>query len=336
MPASPPDPAPDLRAGPPQDAGGASRREPGGAPASAPRKGVLGFFAAVMLLYLLPGAAAQSFSAPLGLAWTHLFVFLLPAWAASAGSNLVPRDFLLLSRRPAAGQVVLGLLLGAAAFPVANGIMALSAMVLPESWVREFDVSRLFEGPPLERASLALVATLLAPPCEEVAFRGYVQSALLTGRRPAAAIGLSALLFTAMHLDPVRFGALLPLGALFGWITWRAGSLWPAAAAHAANNAIASSLVLSAKVEPVPSAAEVRSALLLAVGGAVVVAFFASLYRRAPPAPPPPGSNLVRLDPADPSVRFRWFKVPPAHLALGALGLVLLMGLAAFVGAFPP
>jgi membrane protease YdiL (CAAX protease family) len=296
-----------------------------------PGKGVLGFFAVVMLLYALPGAGAQSLSAPLGLAWTQLFVFLLPAWAAAAGSNLRPRDFLLLERRPTAGQVVLGLLCGAAAFPVANGLMALSSAALPESWVREFDLSRLFQGPILEKAGIALAASLLAPLCEEAAFRGYVQGALLTRRRPGAAIALSALLFALMHLDPVRFPAVLALGAFFGWLAWRAGSLWPAVAAHAANNGISSAIVLSAEIEPVPAAPEVHQALFLAAAGAGVLAVFAALYRRATPAPPASEALGVRLDPADPSVRFRWFKVPPSLLALGALGLALLLGMAVFL-----
>ncbi len=297
-----------------------------------PGKGALGFFAAVMLLYLVPGAGAQSLSAPLGLAWTQVFVFLLPAWAAAAGSNLRPRDFLLLSRRPVAGQVVLGLLCGAAAFPVANGLMALSSTLLPEPWVREFDLSRLFQGPPGERLGIALLASLLAPLCEEAAFRGYLQGALLTRRRPAAAVGLGALLFAVMHLDPVRFPAVLVLGALFGWLAWRSGSLWPAVAAHAAHNGLGSALVLAAEVEPVPAAPEVRQALLLAASGALVLAFLAALYRRATPTPPAPEALLNRLDPADPSVRFRWFKVPPSLLALGALGLALLLGLAVYSG----
>ncbi len=305
---------------------------PAAGPSGRPGKGALGFFAAVMSLYLAPGAAAQALSPPLGLAWTQLFIFLLPAWAAAAGSNLRPRPFLLLSRRPSAGQVVLGLLCGAAAFPLANGIMALSSALLPESWVRSFDLSGLFQGPPLQRAGIALAASLLAPFCEEVAFRGYLQGALLTRRRPAAAIALGALLFAVMHLDPVRFPAVLALGALFGWLAWRAGSLWPAVAAHAANNGISSAVVLAAQVEPVPGAPEVRQALLLAAAGALVLSLFAALYRRSTPAPPPAGADLDRLDPADPSVRFRWYKVPPPLLELGALGLALLLGMAVFLG----
>ncbi|HYQ80649.1 MAG TPA: hypothetical protein VEP68_04060, partial [Anaeromyxobacteraceae bacterium] len=61
-------------------------------------------------------------------------------------------------------------------------------------------------------------------------------------------------------------------------------------------------------------------------------ALFAALYRRSTPAPSPAGADLDRLDPADPSVRFRWYKVPPPLLELGALGLALLLGMAVFLG----
>jgi membrane protease YdiL (CAAX protease family) len=322
-----------VEAAPPPARDPTSLPEPSGA--DSPGKGVLGFFAVVMLLYALPGIGAQSISAPLGLAWTQIFVFLLPAWAAAAGSNLRPRQFLLLARRPTSAQVWLGLLCGAAAFPVVEGLMALWSSALPEPWVRAFDLSGLFEGPPLERAAIAILASLLAPACEEIAFRGYVQGALLSRRRPAAAIGLGALLFALMHLDPVRFPAVLALGAFFGWLTWRAGSLWPAMAAHAANNGIASAIVLATEVEPVPSAPAIRQAIFLAAAGAGALALLVAFYRRATPSPPAPAVLDARGDPADPSVRFRWQKVPPPLMAAAALGFALLLLLAVLGRSFP-
>ncbi len=306
---------------------------PAAGPSGRPGKGALGFFAAVMSLYLAPGAAAQALSPPLGLAWTQLFIFLLPAWAAAAGSNLHPRPFLLLSRRPSAGQVVLGLLCGAAAFPLANGIMALSSALLPESWVRSFDLSGLFQGPPLQRAGIALAASLLAPFCEEVAFRGYLQGALLTRRRPAAAIALGALLFAVMHLDPVRFVALVGLGALYGWLAWRSGSIWPAVIAHAVNNTLGVTLAsLGAAsttlppTHPPPLQVAGAAALTLAVSGALLRAA-ATAFRRATPAPPPVEGALLRRDPEEPSTRFDLGRVPRPLLGLALAGTAVLLAL---------
>jgi hypothetical protein len=206
--------------------------------------------------------------------------------------------------------------------------MGVTTLVLPPEWVRAFDLSRLFQGPPRERAVMALLASLLAPPCEEAAFRGYLQGALLTRHRPRAAIALSAALFAAMHLDPVRFPAVLVLGLLFGWLAWRAGSVWPAVAAHAANNSIASALATAGPAEGDLAGPGLALALAMLAAGAAALAPLAAAYRAATLAPPPPGAALVLRNPADPSLRFRWERVPPGYLAAGLVGVALLLALA--------
>lgn len=302
----------------------------GALPPPAPaRKSALGFFAATLLLHAFPGAGAQALRPGLGLAWSEVFAFLLPAAAAAAGGNLRPGPFLLLSRRPTLAQVVLGLACGATGFVAATGLMALTASLLPESWVEAFDITHLFQGPPGSRMAIAASAAVLAPLCEEAAFRGYVQSALLTRLGPAAAIAGSALLFAAMHLDPVRFPAVLALGLLFGWLAWRAGSLWPAVVAHAANNGIAAALALGGVAEAGAEGPDRRAALAMLGAGAMLLLPVALAYRSVTPRPPPPGEAIVRRDPSDPSIRFRLGRVPQAYLAATALGLALLLAIAA-------
>jgi uncharacterized protein len=302
----------------------------GAPPPLAPaRKSALGFFAAVLLIHTIPGATAQSLRPALGLAWSEVFAFLLPAAAAAAGGNLRPGPFLLLSRRPTTAQVALGLACGATGFVAATGLMALTASLVPESWVEAFDVTHLFQGPPGSRFLLAAVAAVLAPLCEEAAFRGYVQSALSTRLRPGAAIAGSALLFAAMHLDPVRFPAVLALGALFGWLAWRSGSLWPAIAAHAANNGVAAVLALGGVAEAGAEGPDRRAALAMLGVGALLLLPVALAFRTAAPLPPPAEEAIVRRDPSDPSIRFAMRRVPPAYLAAAAVGLALLLAISA-------
>jgi hypothetical protein len=303
--------------------------DPTGTPPAPARKSALGFFAATLVLHALPGASLQALRPALGLAWSEVFAFLLPAAAAAAGGNLNAGRFLLLSRRPTAAQLALGLACGATGFVAATGLMALTASLLPESWVEAFDLTHLFQGPPGERLVLAATASLLAPLCEEAAFRGYVQSALLTRRGPAAAIGGSAFLFAAMHLDPVRFPAVLALGLLFGWLAWRAGSLWPAVAAHAANNGIAAALTLAGAAGAGAEQPDRRAALAMLGLGALLLLPTALAYRGATPGPPPPGEAIALRDPSDPTIRFRLGRVPQAYLAATALGLALLLAIAA-------
>jgi hypothetical protein len=287
-----------------------------------------------MLLYLSLGSAAQAFHPALGLAWTEVFVFLLPAGAAAAGSNLRPGAFLLLSRRPRAPLLALGLALGAALFVAAGGIMALTTLVVPRAWVDAFDLSRLFAGPAWQRVAMAAVASVLAPVAEEVAFRGYVQSALGTRARPAAAILGGGLLFALMHLDPVRFPAVLLLGVAFGWLAWRAGSLWPAVAAHVANNALGSGLALSGEADPA-TGATLASGLAAVSVGLACAAPVALVYWRSTPSPPPAGEAVVPRDPAG-STRFRPSRVPAWYAAAWLAGLASLLGLALLAAGLSP
>jgi membrane protease YdiL (CAAX protease family) len=280
----------------------------------------------VLLVLVLPDLVAQASSRVLGLAWSELFTILVPAWVAAAGSNLRAGPYLGLDRfRPL--PTALGALLGAAGFIAANGVMALWVMVIPARVLDWFpDVGRIFEGTPLTRAVVIAVAGLLAPVCEEAAFRGYLQRTLLRAVGPASAIGLTALLFAVRHLDPVRFPALAVLGVLFGWISWRAGSLWPAIAAHAANNAAAIATALVAggaeASPPRPTLAEALGPLL--VGGAAVAVLAAVLQVSAPPAAPGP---LPLRDPSDPSTRFRVQLVPPALAKVVTAGVVGLLAI---------
>ncbi len=100
-------------------------------------------------------------------------------------------------------------------------------------------------------------ACLVAPVIEESFFRGFVFRGLLgrtlvLGRRPLrfrvgfwAAALLSGALFAAFHGE---LGLLVPftfVGALFAWIFWRTGSLWPGIIAHAGFNAVSLSLAIA-------------------------------------------------------------------------------------------
>lgn len=293
-------------------------------PPAAPRKSALAFFGVLLALWF-PGALAQAVTLPLGLAWTELFVFLLAALIAAAGSNLRAGAYLRL-RRASPAALAVGALTGAAGYLFAGSLLSLTQRLLPPRIVEAFDPARLFEGPRSERLALAAVATLLAPACEEIAFRGYVQSTLGLRRGPAAAVVGSAALFALLHMNPALFPALLVLGSLFGWLTWRAGSLWPAVIAHAVNNGITSSLVLAGPVVPSapPPLPAVGAALAL---GASSLAALLALYRALTPEPPPLADVVALRDPADPSLRFSLARVPRGLAAAALAGAVILAAL---------
>jgi membrane protease YdiL (CAAX protease family) len=97
----------------------------------------------------------------------------------------------------------------------------------------------LASASPAELA-LALAAFALASAgAEELFFRGLLQRGLERRLGAAAAIGLAALAFGAAHGDPVHGVAAVPLGAYLGVLARLDGSIRPALAAHALNNAVA-------------------------------------------------------------------------------------------------
>jgi membrane protease YdiL (CAAX protease family) len=299
--------------------------------APAGTKSALAFFA--VLLSLFPFSLLAQWASPtLGLAATQVVTFLLPAVVATVGSNLRPQVYLRL-RWPGLAAVALGALTGGGAYMVAGAVMTATQQVLPESWVKTFDVARIFEGPRWERAALSILAVGVAPACEEIAFRGYLQTTLSLRRSPAGAIAAGAVLFAALHLDPVRFPALVVLGLVFGWLTWRAGSVWPAIAAHAVNNGVAMVLLLTVGETDGPPPPAGAVAAMLAFGLASLVALGLA-YRTVTPRPPPVSEALALRDPGSPSIAWHPTRVPPplARATLAGVAILLALALAGLAG----
>jgi len=86
---------------------------------------------------------------------------------------------------------------------------------------------------------LLLTGLALAPGvCEELTFRGFVLNGVLRSHRVGGAIFISALLFAAVHLNPIQFPNALVLGLLLGLLAVRSGSILPGILFHAIHNGI--------------------------------------------------------------------------------------------------
>jgi len=127
------------------------------------------------------------------------------------------------------------LLLGLGLIPIVNTLTLLqqSFHILPQSQRDMEGMSQLFE--PVLRAHPFLTPILvgvLAGVCEELLFRGPIQSALMRGLSVPTVLFVGGLLFAAAHVDlsgaPIRFG----LGVVLGWVVWRTGSIFPAMLLH--------------------------------------------------------------------------------------------------------
>lgn len=91
------------------------------------------------------------------------------------------------------------------------------------------------------RLALILLAILVGPLAEELAFRGLLWRALPP--RPVLRVLVTTLAFALLHLDPVQSLGVLPLGLLLGWLRLRSRGLGPVALAHVVNNTVALGLM---------------------------------------------------------------------------------------------
>lgn len=144
-------------------------------------------------------------------------------------------------RAPRPGDLALAGLLALALFPLVNELRVWvdARFPLPEA-VRQALESLKDLIPDTATGFLLLAVTPAI--CEEVAFRGFILTALERSYRPAWAIGLSALLFGFMHvllsLFQQLFNATL-LGLVLGLIAIRTRSLFPCILFHLVNNGLA-------------------------------------------------------------------------------------------------
>lgn len=84
-----------------------------------------------------------------------------------------------------------------------------------------------------------LIVGVLAGVSEELLFRGCLQRILgSTGLGTHTAIWLTALVFSAFHLQFLGFFPRFVLGAYFGYLLLWSGSVWLPATIHALNNSI--------------------------------------------------------------------------------------------------
>ncbi|HSI32265.1 MAG: lysostaphin resistance A-like protein [Phycisphaerae bacterium] len=84
-------------------------------------------------------------------------------------------------------------------------------------------------------AQIAFIG-LIGPLGEELLFRGYIQTRLVTRLGPAWAIAITSLFFGILHMDVVQSTYAAILGVFLGYIAYTSGSIWPAFYGHAANN----------------------------------------------------------------------------------------------------
>jgi len=83
---------------------------------------------------------------------------------------------------------------------------------------------------------LALMVGLTPGICEELLFRGYVQTRLIQRLGGILAVLITSAIFAAFHMDLIHSTAVMAVGIYLGWLSWASGSIFPAMISHFVNN----------------------------------------------------------------------------------------------------
>lgn len=282
----------------------------------------------VFVLYFACATIAQLLNPGFGVWFSEAFIFFgLPFIVVRmSGRDPIAATGL---RLPGVAPALFGFALGAANFfALAIPIQFLAQAIFPTSWSEAFDSSRIFlDRSPFDLALILSGVIIAAPIGEEFFFRGVLQNGLHESKLKAASvIGVTAVIFSAFHLDPVGFFARVELGVLFGWLYFRTRSIWPGVMAHAANNAITTVLFFAFRDAESPPAAErvttanvMQLALFAALGLLALAALLSALKRRP--------SLLGRVDASERALPPRgFFTLAAPWIAAAALSLALLFG----------
>lgn len=138
-----------------------------------------------------------------------------------------------------------------AALPVVIFLHQLAVLIIgPDARPQEI-LEFLYTHPELaDRLTVATMAVVVAPLSEELVFRGYLYGVTKKFGGPWCAIGVSSLLFAAVHMNSAAFLALAGLGVALCLLYERTGSLWAPVLVHVGFNAtmLASSLLWPAEL----------------------------------------------------------------------------------------
>ena len=125
---------------------------------------------------------------------------------------------------------------GASLAPALYFVVVIVLSILPEAWTESYGEASadIVTGTVLGVISVAVVAPIV----EEFIFRGLIMTRLSRVMTGWLAVLLSAAVFGLCHGELVWFCYAFVLGAVFGFMDLRAGSIWPSILGHVMFNAI--------------------------------------------------------------------------------------------------
>ncbi len=210
-----------------------SNMKKGGVPTSGDAWFIVCF---VMIIYLYIGSLLQVQYGFAGVFYSQMIILALPLifviyTKRSIRETYKFKDFKLTS-------LLGGLCLFVGTFLVENTITTFLYTLFPEAFGSVNDgLTETLMGYNLP---LTLLVVALTPAiCEEMIFRGFIQSGLRSRYKAATTIVLVAVIFGAYHTSFVRFIPTAILGACFAFIVYYSDSIYISMIMHFLNNAVA-------------------------------------------------------------------------------------------------
>ena len=140
--------------------------------------------------------------------------------------------------------------------------------------------SRLMEQMTKDKATMIVLAVIMAPIFEEIVFRGIIQKGLINkGMNPATAIIISSVVFGLVHGNPWQFVGAVLLGCVLGFVYHKTKSLLLPILLHAFNNLCSSILIFYGDSESFADVFRLSEWLVLGIG-IILFAVFYYLFTR--------------------------------------------------------
>ena len=126
---------------------------------------------------------------------------------------------------------------------------------------------RLMQRMTSDKATLILLAVIMAPIFEEIIFRGIIQKGLINkGVKPWKAILMAAIVFGLVHGNPWQFVGAVLLGSVLGLVYYKTKSLLLPILLHAFNNLCSAMLIFYADTESFAETFKISEWMILGIG----------------------------------------------------------------------
>lgn len=141
--------------------------------------------------------------------------------------------------------------------------------------------SRLMEQMTNDKATMIVLAVIMAPIFEEIVFRGIIQKGLINkGMNPATAIIISSVVFGLVHGNPWQFVGAVLLGCVLGLVYHKTKSLLLPVLLHAFNNLCSSILIFYGDTESFAEVFHISEWIVLGIGILLFTVFYYLFTRK--------------------------------------------------------